>query len=139
MTKIDTNTVARIKQRLEALPPRQPMRPYDLIAQLTDSVSDSLERGYDIDQLMSLLEEEGIKLARNTVRNYLSRAKKDRAGPGANGATEAASKAASLTDTETAPQGSAAPTKTSTPTPPTATRPRHNQKRQRPANTRALQ
>jgi hypothetical protein len=69
------NTLQRLKAQLEHLPPRQTLQPYDVVAQLAETISSAQSRGYSIDDVVAMLNAAGIKLARNTVRNYLSRAR----------------------------------------------------------------
>jgi hypothetical protein len=76
MKKLDTQVLQILKLRLEDLPPREHLRPYDVIAQLAETISATRTRGYDIGDLVDVLADVGIKLSRNTVRNYLSRARR---------------------------------------------------------------
>jgi hypothetical protein len=78
MPRLDRQTIQKLKTRLDELPQREPLRPYDLIVQLAESFSAARTRGYDIGDLVQVLKEEGIHLTRNTVRNYLSRARATR-------------------------------------------------------------
>jgi hypothetical protein len=72
--KIEAATVRKLKEQLEELPQRETLRPYDVIAQLAETIASTQGRGYDIDDVMAVLHASGIELARNTVRTYLSRA-----------------------------------------------------------------
>lgn len=73
MKKFDADAVQQLMARLEELPERRTLRPYDLIAQIEGQLSRVQGRGYDLDDLMAVLHEFGLELARSTVRNYLSR------------------------------------------------------------------
>lgn len=84
MKKLDTIALQELKTQLEELPTRQTLRPYDVIAQLADTISGVRNRGYDIDDLVAVLNNAGIALARNTVRNYLSKARNARGDVGPN-------------------------------------------------------
>jgi hypothetical protein len=79
MKKLDTQVLQKLKLRLEDLPPRKDLRPYDVIAELAETIADTRSRGYAIGDLVAVLAEAGITLSRNTVRNYLSRARRARA------------------------------------------------------------
>jgi hypothetical protein len=61
------------------LPPREHLRPYDIVAEPADTVTATRLAEYDIRDLVAVLAESGIKLARNTVRNYLSLVRRARA------------------------------------------------------------
>jgi hypothetical protein len=74
MKKLDSHALQKLRTQLEELPPRQTLRPYDVIAHLAETITGAKARGYEIDDLISVLNTAGITLARNTVRNYLSRA-----------------------------------------------------------------
>jgi hypothetical protein len=76
MRKLDTNTLDALKARLDELPVRHRLRPFELIAQLSETLATARSRGYDLDDLVALLAEAGVTLSRNTVRNYLSRARR---------------------------------------------------------------
>lgn len=76
MKKHDANTLQTLKTRFGALPHQHKLRPYDVIAALTNEISEARDRGYDLDDLVGLLADAGIRLSRNTVRNYLSRARR---------------------------------------------------------------
>jgi hypothetical protein len=78
MKKLDATTLHTLKIRLGELPPLQRLRPYDVIAELADTMSEVRSRGYDLDDLVTLLTESGVTLSRNTIRNYLSRARRHR-------------------------------------------------------------
>jgi hypothetical protein len=75
MKKLDSDAFQKLKSQFEGLPPRQTLRPADVIAQLVETISGAQARGYEIDDVMAMLHAAGITLARNTVRNYLSRAR----------------------------------------------------------------
>lgn len=75
MKKPDTTTLQNVIARLEALPDRPRLSTYDLIAQLSTTISKTTGRGYDIDDIVTILRESGVKLARSTVRSYMSRAR----------------------------------------------------------------
>lgn len=79
MTKFDTSTVALIKERLDALPARRPLRPYDLIEQLLEEIGQARSRGYGTEHLRELLQESGVVLTDNTLRNYIARARRAKA------------------------------------------------------------
>jgi hypothetical protein len=79
--RVDTATVEQLKTRMAEAPARQTLRPYDVIAELAEGITNMQSRGYDIDDITALLQAEGIQIARNTVRTYLSRALKARANP----------------------------------------------------------
>jgi hypothetical protein len=79
MKKLDSHALQKLRSQLEDLPPRQTLRPYDVIAQLAETITGVQARGYEIDDLVAVLNAAGITLARNTVRNYLSRALRERA------------------------------------------------------------
>jgi hypothetical protein len=79
MKKLDAQVLQKLKIRLEGLPPREHLRPYDVIAELAETITDTRSRGYDIGDLVAVLADAGITLSRNTVRNYLSRARRNRA------------------------------------------------------------
>lgn len=81
MKKLDVTTLQTLKTRFDALPHQHKLRPYEVIAELAETISDARHRGYDLDDLVAVLGEAGIRLSRNTVRNYLSRARRDRPAP----------------------------------------------------------
>jgi hypothetical protein len=74
MKKLDDHAAETLITRIEQFTPRPKLRPYDVIARAAETFSSAQNRGADIDDLMTFLDELGITLARNTVRNYLSRA-----------------------------------------------------------------
>ena len=74
MKKLEERDAQTIISRIEEFPSRRKLRPYDVIARAAETFSNAQRRGCDIDDLMPVLRERGITLARNTVRNYLSRA-----------------------------------------------------------------
>lgn len=77
--KIDASAVQKMRAQLEEMPPRERLRPYDVITQLAETIVSTQGRGYDVDDVMTVLRASGIELARNTVRTYLSRALATRA------------------------------------------------------------
>jgi hypothetical protein len=72
--KVDASAVQKMKAQFEEMPTRERLRPYDVIAQLAETIVTTQGRGYDVDDVMAVLRASGIELARNTVRTYLSRA-----------------------------------------------------------------
>jgi hypothetical protein len=74
MKKLDERDAQTIIARIAEFPSRHKLRPYDVIARAAETFSNAQRRGCDIDDLMPVLRDMGITLARNTVRNYLSRA-----------------------------------------------------------------
>lgn len=68
------DTLETLKAEIEKLPPRRQLSPYEVVAELAESISGARTRGYDIDHIVTMLRAAGINLARTTVRNYLSRA-----------------------------------------------------------------
>jgi hypothetical protein len=78
MKKLDADTLHALKTRLAKLPTRQNFRAYDVVVELAETMSAARARGYEIDDLVMMLAEAGIKLSRNTVRNYLSQARRNR-------------------------------------------------------------
>lgn len=72
--KVDASAVQKMKAQFEEMPTRERLRPYDVIAELAETIVTTQGRGYDVDDVMAVLRASGIELARNTVRTYLSRA-----------------------------------------------------------------
>ena len=76
MRKIDVDKVRALQSSLDALPARHTATPYEVIAELAETISRVRSRGYDIDHIVELLATAGIVLSRRTVRNYLTKARK---------------------------------------------------------------
>lgn len=72
--KFDATLVEDIKTHIAEWPQRKTLRPFDVIAQLAETIQSAKGRGYDIDDIMAILQKWDINLARSTVRTYLSRA-----------------------------------------------------------------
>lgn len=75
MKKLNEEAIEQLSTRLKALPEQRKHGPFDVIVRLEHELSTAQGRGYDLDDLMTVLRESGIELARSTVRNYLSRAR----------------------------------------------------------------
>lgn len=112
MKKLDTQILQKLKGRLEEMPPRQHLRPYDVIAELAESISGVRSRGYDLDDLVTVLSDVGIKLTRNTVRNYLSRARKRARDSGSTDPSRPAAVVEALSQAEAVPARDLAPAST---------------------------
>jgi hypothetical protein len=75
MKKFDPNTADELVTRLLEKPARQTLTPFELIKRIHEQLSSAQERAIDLDELMGELRDAGLTLKRNTVRNYLSRAR----------------------------------------------------------------
>jgi biotin carboxyl carrier protein len=75
MKKFDTNTADELVTRLREKPARQTLTPFELIKRIHEQLSSAQGRAIDLDELMGELRDAGLTLKRNTVRNYLSRAR----------------------------------------------------------------
>lgn len=79
MKKLDPGQIDALKARIEELPARHNSTPYQVVVQLTETILSARSRGNEIDEVVTLLASSGVRLSRNTLRNYLSRARKERA------------------------------------------------------------
>lgn len=77
MKKLDAANISTLKTRLEELPPRQSATSYEVVRELAEAFSAAVTRGYTVDDLVIMLAETGVKLSPQTVRNYLSRARRE--------------------------------------------------------------
>lgn len=82
-TMISRSLADRLSQKLEQLPEKKKteLTPKELIFENAEQLDSALERGYDYDDLVALLKDDGIKLSKTTLRQYLSEARKHRANP----------------------------------------------------------
>ena len=71
----------RLSQKLEQLPEKKKteLTPKELIFEKSEQLDSALAKGYDYDDLVALLKEDGIQLSKTTLRQYLSEARKHRA------------------------------------------------------------
>ncbi len=71
----EPDAVAALKQALEALPKRQrrKLSTREAIAEMADTISASLLKGYTQEEIAQLLTTRGIRVAPSTLRQYLRR------------------------------------------------------------------
>ena len=79
-TTISRTLADKLSQKLEQLPAKQKteLTPKEFILENSEQLDSALERGYDYDDLVALLKEDGIKLSKTTLRQYLNEARKTR-------------------------------------------------------------
>ena len=80
-TMISRSLADRLSQKLEQLPEKKKteLTPKELIFEKSEQLDSALAKGYDYDDLVALLKEDGIQLSKTTLRQYLSEARKHRA------------------------------------------------------------
>lgn len=79
-TTISRTLADKFAQKLEQLPEKKKteLTPKELIFENSEQLDDLLERGYDYDDLVALLKDDGINLSKATLRQYLREARKAR-------------------------------------------------------------
>lgn len=77
-TTISRTLADKFTQKLEQLPAKKKteLTPKELIFENLKQLDDLLERGYEYDDLVALLKDDGIKLSKTTLRQYLNEARK---------------------------------------------------------------
>ncbi len=79
-TTITRSLADKFSQKLEQLPEKKKVEltPKELIFENLEQLDDLLKRGYDYNDLVALLKEDGIQLSKATLRQYLREARKHR-------------------------------------------------------------
>lgn len=80
-TTISRATADKFSQKLEQLPKKKKteLTTKELIFENSEQLDNVLEKGYDYEDLVAILKEDGIKISKTTLRQYLSEARRDRA------------------------------------------------------------
>lgn len=79
-TMIKRSLADKLSQKLEQLPAKQKteLTPKEFIFENSEQLDSALERGYDYDDLIAILKDDGINLGKTTLRQYLREARKAR-------------------------------------------------------------
>jgi hypothetical protein len=75
MNKVTQQTRDQLRSHVGELPTVRKIRPYDIVMTITDELEQARKRGYSLDDLVEILRSEGVTITRNTLRNYISRAR----------------------------------------------------------------
>ena len=78
MTKIDATALETLRERLQKMPTRTTISPYELVVKLEPAISAARERGQDFEAIAVVLAELGARIKPATIRNYLWRARRVR-------------------------------------------------------------
>lgn len=77
MPKIDTTLIPALSEQIEKLPDRTTITPYELVKRVAPVIAAACDRGQDAAAITKLLQGMGVRLSPRTLRNYLSRARRE--------------------------------------------------------------
>lgn len=80
-TIISRAAADKFSQKLEQLPEKKKteLTTKELIFENSEQLDNVLDKGYDYEDLVDILKEDGIKISKTTLRQYLSEARRERA------------------------------------------------------------
>lgn len=81
MPKVDTTALNALSGKIQQLPVRTTISPYEVVKELAPTIHEALARGQDLVAISRLLTTIGVRLAPATIGNYLRRASREGAPP----------------------------------------------------------
>ena len=80
-TTIKRSLADKLSQKLEQLPEKKKteLTPKEFIIENAEQLESVLKKGYDYEDLVAILKDDGIKISKTTLRQYLREARKTRA------------------------------------------------------------
>lgn len=91
---VSKSAIDQATQTLQGLPekPKQGWSLREAIDQMNDVLSAAISKGYSYEELVDLLRDQGIEISVSSLKNYLTRSKRDQAASNAKATTKATGK-----------------------------------------------